>query len=84
MIIPAIKNSERLAKITACFLAFGSDPLDNINKLTALCGKELGAACALYNRYEGGMLHSWGLWNPPPGYKAIDRADGHICYDVIR
>ena len=84
MIIPAIKNSERLAKITACFLTFGSDPLDNINKLTALCGKELGAACALYNRYEGGMLHSWGLWNPPPGYKAIDRADGHICYDVIR
>ncbi|MBI4792190.1 MAG: PAS domain-containing protein [Deltaproteobacteria bacterium] len=83
MIIPAI-NSDRLAKTTACFLTFSSDPLDNINKLTALCGEELGAACALYNRFDNGMLRSWGLWNPPPGYKTFDRADGHICYDVIR
>lgn len=84
MTTQAIDTNSRLSRITACFLAFGSDPLYNINKITAFCGKEFGATCALYNRLNDGMLCSWGGWNPPPGYKAVDWAEGHICYDVIR
>ncbi len=74
----------RLAKINECFLGFGSDPKENINRLTAVCGELLGAACALYNRIDQGMLCSWGQWNTPPGYNPVDRPEGHICYDVIR
>ncbi len=75
---------ERLAKTNQCFLSFGADPLENINRLTALCGELMGATCALYNRLEKGMLCSWGQWNTPPGYLTVDKPDGHICYDVIK
>lgn len=76
-------TDERLAKLTECFLGFGTDPLENINRLTALCGELMGAASALYNRLNGGMLCSWGQWNTPPDYRAVDKPEGHICYDVI-
>ena len=74
----------RLAKINECFLGFGTDSIENINRLTALCGKLLGATCALYNRLDQGMLCSTGQWNTPPDYNPVDKPDGHICYDVIR
>ncbi len=75
---------ERLAKLNECLLGFGANPVENINSLTALCGELMGADCAFYNRLEGGMLCSLGQWNAPPGYTAVDSAEGHICYDVIR
>jgi GAF domain-containing protein len=75
---------ERLAKLNECFLRFGSDPRENINRLTALCGELMGAACALYNRLDKGMLCSWGQWRTPPDYNPLDRPEGHICYDVIK
>jgi PAS domain S-box-containing protein len=75
---------ERLTKMNECFLNFGADPLENINRLTALCGELLGAACALYNRLDRGMVNSWGQWNTPPDFNPIDKPDGHICYDVIK
>ncbi len=78
------KAEDRIAKISDCFLRFGTDPLENINHLTALCGELLGATCALYNRLDQGMLCAWGQWNAPPGYNPIDRPEGHLCYDVIR
>lgn len=75
---------KRLEKINACFLSFGPDATENINKLTALAGELLGATCALYNRLESGMLYSTGQWNTPPDYNPVDTPDGHICYDVIK
>ncbi len=41
-----LENGERLSKINECFLNFLPDSLDNINRLTALCGELLGATCA--------------------------------------
>ena len=78
------QGEERLTKINKCFLSFGIDPLENINLLTMLCGELMGAACALYNRLEHGLLCSWGQWNSPPDYNPVDKPDGHICYDVIK
>lgn len=75
---------KNLKKINKCFYEFGEDPLQNMNKLTALCGELMGAACALYNRIDEGMLCSWGQWNTPEGYWPADKPEGHICYDVIR
>jgi PAS domain S-box-containing protein len=78
------RTGEKLAKISDCFLNFGPDPRENINRLTALCGELLKATCALYNRLDRGLLHSWGRWNTPADYNPVDKPDGHICYDVIR
>ena len=77
------KLEESLAKINETFLAFGPNPVENINRLTALCGELLNADCALYNRLEDGMLCSCGQWKVPDGFNPKDNAKGHICYDVI-
>ena len=74
----------KLNRINDVFLNFGSDPLENINRLTALCGELLKADCALYNRVEAGMMTSCGQWNVPQGFKSVDKPEGQICYDVIK
>jgi PAS domain S-box-containing protein len=78
------RSEERLSRINEVFLGFGSDADENINRLVALCGEQLHAVCALYNRLEGDMLRSVGKWNVPPGFPPEDRAEGHICFDLIR
>jgi hypothetical protein len=81
----ALRKSEKwLTRIKECFLNFGTDPIENINLLTMLCGELMGATCAFYNRLDRGLLCSWGQWNPPPDYKPVYRLEGHICYDVIK
>ncbi len=77
------KLEESLARINEIFLAFGPDPVENINRLTALCGELLSADCALYNRLEAGMLCTCGKWKVPEGFNSKDDAVGHICHDVI-
>ncbi|WP_407357194.1 PAS domain S-box protein [Methanolobus sp. WCC5] len=72
-----------LAEINQCLLRLGQDFDTNIQLLTELCGRLLGATCAIYNRLEGDMLYSCGQWNVPQGYNPRDKPDGHICYDVI-
>ncbi len=79
-----VRGEERLTKLNDCFLGFGADAIENINRLTSLAGELLHADSALYNRLDEGMLCSWGLWRTPPGYNPVDRPEGHICYDVIR
>lgn len=74
---------QRLEKMNRCFLSFGKDPDENIAKLTALAGELLGATCALYSRLEDGLLCALGQWHTPPGFKPVDKPDGHICHDVI-
>lgn len=78
------KLEESLAKINETFLAFGADSLENINRLTALCGELLGADCALYNRLEDNMLCSCGQWKVPEDFNPKSSPEGHVCYDVIR
>ncbi|MCZ7402759.1 MAG: PAS domain S-box protein [Candidatus Methanoperedens sp.] len=77
------QSEERLSKLNGCFLNFSPEPLENINRLTALCGELMGATCALYNRLDQGMLCSLGQWNTPQDYNSVDKPEGHICYDVI-
>ena len=77
-------NEERLAEINLCLSTLGADYAANVERLTALSGRLLGAACALYNRLEGDLLCSLGQWHTPPDYHPKDRPEGHLCYDVIR
>ncbi len=78
------RGTERMTAINEGLLQLGVDPIENINLLTALCGRILQADCALYNRLEKGLLCSLGQWNAPPDYQATDKPAGHICYDVIK
>jgi PAS domain S-box-containing protein len=78
------RANRRLAKINECFLSFGTDPTDNISRLTKLCGELLEATCAVYNRVEDGMLYAAAAWQMPSEYQAIGRSRGHLCHDVIR
>lgn len=83
--VTARKQSEkRLSMLNECLLSFGSDPDVNINRLVALCGEQLDATCALYNRLEGDTLYALGQWNTPPDFEPRDKPDGHICFDVIK
>jgi diguanylate cyclase (GGDEF)-like protein/PAS domain S-box-containing protein len=78
------RAEEQLVKLNECLLNFGTDPLENINRLAALGGELLEADCALYNHLDQGLLCSWGQWHTPPGYNPQDAPEGHICYDVIK
>ena len=78
------KSEERLKMLNECFLEFGPDQIENINRLVSLCGKFMGGTCALYNRLEKEVLCSLGQWNVPPDFNPVDAPEGHICYDVIR
>ena len=71
-------------KLSKCFLSFKPDPEENINSLVALCGELMGATCALYSRLDNEMLCSVGRWNAPSDCRLVDKAEGHICYDVIK
>lgn len=83
--ITARKQADhRLERINECFLQFGADAVENIDRLTALAGELLQGTCALYNRLEGGWLRSLGQWQVPPDYVPVDLPDGHICYDLIQ
>ena len=64
------KAEHRLAGLNECFLSFHADPDENINRLVALCGEQLDATCALYNRLEGKILNALGQWHTPPEFKA--------------
>jgi PAS domain S-box-containing protein len=75
---------ERLAKLNDCFLGFVADHEENIRRLTALCGEVMGAVCALYNKLDKEMLHTFAHWNAPPDFKMTDSADGHLCTDVVK
>jgi len=77
-------SAERLHMLTASFLNFGPDTGVNSNLLTQVVGRILGAGCALFNLLEDGVLRSVGQWQPPDGYQATDRAEGHVCYDLIK
>jgi signal transduction histidine kinase len=77
------KSEERLTKMNKCFLSFSSNSVENINRLTALCGELLDSTYATYNRLEGDFISSQGKWNVPADFQNVHRPEGNIAYDVI-
>ena len=82
--ITNLKAEQKLAKLHECFLSLGSDPDDNINRLTALAGELLGGTWALYNRLHQGLIWSFGQWQTPPDYMNVGEPNNYICYEVIQ
>lgn len=78
------RTERRLAEINACLVGLGADYEENVNALTALCGRLLNASCAFYNRLLGGRLCALGQWQAPMGFTMGEVPEGRLCYDVIR
>lgn len=78
------RSEERLARINETFLGFGADTDQNINRLVALCGEQLQASCALYNRLENGWMKAVGHWHTPPDFPLLVKPDGLMCHDVMK
>lgn len=74
----------QLTRAADTFLKFTTNPRENIKLLTALCGEQLKADCALYNNFEGNTLYTTAGWHTPADYNPVDMAEGHICYDVVK
>lgn len=81
--ITNLKVGEQLSKLHQCFLSLGSDPDENINRLTALAGELLGGTWALYNRLHQGLLWSLGQWRTPPDFSSVAEPESQICHEVI-
>lgn len=77
------KMEERLTKLNECMLSFGPEPLENINRLTALCGKLLNADTAFYTQLENDELFVAGSWNAPADFPAGGQAFGCACRRLI-
>lgn len=74
---------ERLAKINACFLSFGADSVENINRLTGLCGEIMEAESAVYNRVDPKLVSAVGQWRLPSDFNPIGKPEGRICPKVL-
>lgn len=77
-------HAERMGKLNQCLLDLGQSYNKNVQKLTELAGELLNADCTVYNKLKNQTLVSEGHWNTPEDYLAVDKAQGHICYDVIK
>ncbi|MEI8007374.1 MAG: PAS domain S-box protein [Bacteroidota bacterium] len=77
------KANRQLQKFSHCLLNFTSDSLQNIQEMTRAFAEIVGADAAIYNRLEGDMLTSIGKWGVSSDYITRDKAEGHLCYDVI-
>ncbi len=81
--ITNLMAEEKFSKIHEGFLSLGSDPDENINRLTALAGELLGGTWALYNRQHQGLMWTLGEWHAPPDYMHVGEPKHYICNEVI-
>jgi len=76
---------EKTSMISQCFLNFGTDPVENINKLTMLCGEMMQGSCAAYNRIDlNGTLIRVGSWHASSDMASSPNPDATICLDIMR
>ena len=77
------RAERRLDELNRALVGLGPDPTASIERIVAACGELLGGDYALYNRLDSGALCAVGAWRAPDGLLAVDRPEGHICYEVI-
>lgn len=78
------RAEEDLRRVNECLLSFGPDSVENIQRLTALCGELLKADCVLYSRLDRDALFAVGQWRVPQDFNAVEKAEGRRCLAVIR
>ncbi len=76
------KSENILERLNQTFLNLTSNSDKNIKLLTDICG-ELFETTALYNKISDGIIKTAAAYQVPPGFNPIDKAEGHICTDVV-
>ncbi len=76
------KSENILERLNQTFLKLTSNADNNIKLLTDICG-ELFETAALYNKISAGVIKTITGYNLPPDFNPIDKAEGHICTDVV-
>lgn len=70
--------------LNEALLNLGADLKKNIDLLTSICGRLLGASCVFYNRLDGQEFETASRWNVPSEFQDRFMAKGTICGDVVR
>lgn len=78
------QSQKRLAKINECFLSFGTNPTENINKLIALCGEILSAANVVYCRLDDTRRCLLGQWKTTSEWTATAEILPEICQQILQ
>jgi two-component system, sensor histidine kinase and response regulator len=84
------RNSERkhpedgLRLLSNTFLAFTSDPVDNIHKLVDLLETMLGAACCMFDDVERGQIYCTCPWLNEHVEQQKNSQLPSLCMDIIR
>ncbi|MGC9504014.1 PAS domain S-box protein [Baaleninema sp.] len=65
----------RLERINQCFLNFGNDPMENVERLTVLCGELLGALRVSYCHWENGRFEVVCQWKNSPFEVGLETGD---------
>ncbi|MFW6437516.1 MAG: PAS domain S-box protein [Armatimonadota bacterium] len=73
------KSEERLRRTNECFLGFTADPVENIEKLTELCGEVLQADWTAYVRLDEDGLRRVSGWQIPDELTLPQDPTGCIC-----
>lgn len=69
------KANLRISRLNECLLSFTPYPMENVRRLTALCGELLGAACTFYSWWDGHALYTPGMWHAPSRARKGPRAE---------
>ncbi len=77
------RHEQRLCQVNECFLGFGPEPTENIQRLVDLCGEVLDADWAAYVRLDDGELHPVAGWQVPEGLESPTDPRGLVCGRVI-
>ena len=77
-------ESTTLSLLSDCLVGFSTDPQANIDRIANTLGRLFKADCALFSVLEADQLRVVGSWQAPSDMQLIDRAEGHLCTDVIR
>jgi len=73
-----------LNQVHKCFLSFGPDHNENIDKIVEGAGVILQGTFAVYNKdYDRTHLSLEGKWNVPDDFEQKSNKIGNVCYDVI-
>jgi len=78
------KSFLKFQRLFSHLLNLGTDFKENLSLLVRSCGEILEADACMYNRLEGEMISTVNGWKLPANFKKIDKAEGHLCYDVIK
>jgi PAS domain S-box-containing protein len=78
-----LTQRERLEQINRCLSELGDDFNVNVQRLTALTGRLLGADCAVYRHVEDGLFATAGFFQTPECFLPRDPSSDLLGYELI-